>query len=504
MRKLEGLKKSLRNSFCQTYDDQDKSKSYIPNNVLDTIVTPDAISTILPLIAEGATPAELDNLAQTIVGRRSEKNDEVKEYRKVFVILMLIKKVDSIHDFVKAEITDARLPLLRINERSLRSFDLCPSDNNEAISFIKAWDDEEIELFEKEQWGILAPFFSSKTEEKDGVRHYKFSSRERLPFQLIDDQASINANRTTKTNDTENEDNPSLALKELFRSNRSVFDNEVLILKKLNKFNCSHLVKLILTMEVCVNPNESKFFLVFPLADCNLTQFWGTNFPHLKGANMAAYPRWVAQQCHGLADALGKLHDTRQLQVEGPQKEAEGSQGSSSDPSFGIHGDIKPDNLLWYKNWVGSATQASQDNWASLGVIQLADFGITRLHHTDTKSNVDKIRGTKTYAPPEVEWAVSGFSRSFDIWSLGCVFLELVCWLVQGGSGTKNPVEAFHQRRYLDGKNISLQSTKQDTFYTLEKKQHGTRFVPRVNPAVVEVCMVRSRPLLCMSTWLPG
>jgi len=204
MRKLEGLKKSLRNSFCQTYDDQDKSKSYIPNNVLDTIVTPDAISTILPLIAEGATPAELDNLAQTIVGRRSEKNDEVKQYRKVFVILILIKKVDSIHDFVKAEITDASLPLLRINERSLRSFDLCPSDNNEAISFINAWDDEEIELFEKEQWGILAPFFSSKTEEKDGVRHYKFSSRERLPFQLIDDQPSINANRTTKTNDTVN------------------------------------------------------------------------------------------------------------------------------------------------------------------------------------------------------------------------------------------------------------------------------------------------------------
>ncbi|KAK4246022.1 kinase-like domain-containing protein [Corynascus novoguineensis] len=415
---------------------------------------------------------------------------------------------------------DARLPLLRINERSLRSFDLCPSDNNEAISFINGWDDLHIELFEKEQWGILAPFFSSKTEEKDGVRHYKFSSRERLPFQLVDDQTGMNANRTTKTSDTVNSmsseaseviepmkgahgrvwrvkidkahhDLPSYRAK-LFRSNRNVFNNEVLILKKLNKFNCSHLVKLILTMEVCVNPNESKFFLVFPLADCNLTQFWNTNFPHPKGANTAAYARWVAQQCYGLADALGKLHDTRQHQVEGPQKEADGSQGGSSDPSYGIHGDIKPDNLLWYRNWVDSASQAPQDIWGSLGVIQLADFGITRLHHTDTKSNVDKIRGTKTYAPPEVEWAVSGFSRSFDIWSLGCVFLELVCWLVQGGSGTKNPVEAFHQRRYLQGKNISLQNTKQDTFYTLEKKQHETRSVPRVNPAVVEVWFARA------------
>jgi hypothetical protein len=92
---------------------------------------------------------------------------------------------------------------------------------------------------------------------------------------------------------------------------------------------------------------------------------------------------------------------------------------------------------------------------------------------------------TKTYAPPEFELVDHPCSRSFDIWSLGCVFLEFMCWLVQGGSGSENPVDAFQKARYLEDKNTSLWGTLQDTFYVVTDKDEQ-RF--DVNPAVKRVC----------------
>lgn len=244
-------------------------------------------------------------------------------------------------------------------------------------------------------------------------------------------------------------------------------------------------------MEILGRPGkDTQFFLIFPLADSNLRQFWQRNFPHPSGTSTVAYARWVAKQLHGLAWALCKLHDLHQREVV--------EDSDSSDPFYGIHGDIKPENLLWYKEWVGpdgqqpshnarvaQEGQVPQGGSKSLGVLQLADFGISRLHHTDSRSNGYMHKSTRTYAPPEIEWATNGFSRSFDIWSLGCVFLEFICWLVQGGSGKENPVDVFHEERYLERANRSLEGTIQDTFYYVVKQKDKTEF--DVNPAVKKV-----------------
>jgi len=292
--------------------------------------------------------------------------------------------------------------------------------------------------------------------------------------------------------------NPALAIKRLWSADRDAFKNEVNILTRLNKSNDPHLVKLLLTMEIADRSGvDSSFFLIFPLADGNLREFWQQKFPHPPRTNMATYARWVAKQFHGLECALCKLHDLHEREIQSLRDGEDDGNNASGDPLYGIHGDIKPENLLWYEEWVGpSGAQVPTvnnlpDTKDPFGVLQLADFGISSLHRLETRSNNNMRKLTKTYAPPEAEWGVYKGSRSFDIWSLGCVFLEFICWLVQGSSGDRNPVDVFHDARYLEiggqKTNRSLEGTFQDTFYHIMEVEGGasTKFV--INPAVTEV-----------------
>ncbi len=281
------------------------------------------------------------------------------------------------------------------------------------------------------------------------------------------------------------------------------------MLANLNRCKDPHLVKLILTMQLEEWNGASSFWLFFPLADSNLAQFW-QNKLEFSDDMRETYAGWLAGQFHGLAQALSKLHDLNM---------AAEIKGKKGDPSYGIHGDIKPENILWYKKWRGREdddvapqqqqhqpngiasegstagtaihTDADKKGKWPFGVLQLADFGITRLHRTGTRSNVAMRQATKTYAPPELEVGPGGCSRSFDIWSLGCVFLEFLCWLVQAGPGNTNPVRDFHEERKLGGENLSLDGIIMlDSFYQIVSRKrmliHGeTTFM--VNRAVTSI-----------------
>jgi len=550
--KLKQMDEELRQKSLEPFEGPG---FYIPINSLHSVMTRDAIRIVLPYIAKNVRPDSLfDQLAQDIYGRKEENQRTAKSYRKILAVLVLIGKADTIVDFVRAGVTDAQLPLKKLGY--VRPFQLAISDSEEPLRLFRKWEHRDIEEFESKQWETLAPFFSTEAKGKDRVR-YKLSWRHPLPFKIIPDGTDISAGRSRTTSGGTsgseasspdsmqgghgkvwkveiheahhslqsyrvrhlllsfsnqhcsadqiqgNEENPQLAIKRLLVADKEDFKNEVDILTRLNKCNDPHLVKLLLTMEISGRfGKDSNFFLIFPLADGNLRQFWQRNFPHQQGTNTATYPRWVANQFHGLARALCKLHDLHEREVVSLNEEEDDKKSSAGDPFYGIHGDIKPENLLWYKEWVGpggahalgneNATEVNPgtpDSKDPFGVLQLADFGISRLHHTETRSNTNMRRSTKTYAPPEVEWAIGDCSRSFDIWGLGCVFLEFVCWLVQSGPEKTNPVDIFHDARYLekDGRktNTSLEGTIQDTFYHVVRKKHTTTF--EVNPAVEKV-----------------
>jgi serine/threonine protein kinase len=70
------------------------------------------------------------------------------------------------------------------------------------------------------------------------------------------------------------------------------------------------------------------------------------------------------------------------------------------------------------------------DNWV------ISDFGQAVFRDTvDSSSRVVNIGGTDAYAPPEIDNLDDEFTRRYDIWSLGCIILEVAAFVVLGYDG---------------------------------------------------------------------
>jgi serine/threonine protein kinase len=104
------------------------------------------------------------------------------------------------------------------------------------------------------------------------------------------------------------------------------------------------------------------------------------------------------------------------------------------------HGDLKPGNILCVQQ--GEEIE-----------LKIADFGVSRIHHAQTtyRKGIKTINVllTPSYQAPEVEIeeldknAPRPRSRKYDIWSLGCVFLEFTIWLLHG----RKAIEGFTNAR---------------------------------------------------------
>ncbi len=208
----------------------------------------------------------------------------------------------------------------------------------------------------------------------------------------------------------------TFAVKKLITHKEEEFKREVAMLRKL----CGkkpHTVKLLASFQ-----HGRTYSLLFPWAECDLLAYWQRDSsPREERRRKESYPLivWVARQCHGLLGALHWIHDPSSTVLD-----------PKNQPLFGRHGDIKPENILWYKqNADGAHPLAS-------GELVLSDFGLTSLHHDQSRSKVKNgdVQYTTTYAPPESVLPDKEISRSIDIWALGCVYLEFVTWVVGGPS----------------------------------------------------------------------
>jgi serine/threonine protein kinase len=170
--------------------------------------------------------------------------------------------------------------------------------------------------------------------------------------------------------------------------------------------------------------------LIFPWADGgNLGNYWenhGQKSPEIQSL------QWIVLQFVGLCSALEELHDSNCR-----------------------HGDLKPENILWFKG----------DN--NMGTLQIADMGLARFHEKDAHTNVRQRNdmhtstpsGTSRYEPPETDkdrTTKEARSRQYDIWSMGCIVLELLIWLTYGyqavekfRNNTKYFWELQQQNRYV-------------------------------------------------------
>ena len=110
---------------------------------------------------------------------------------------------------------------------------------------------------------------------------------------------------------------------------------------------------------------------------------------------------------------------------------------SEIDDFIAYHHDLKPRNILLFKG--------PPDVW------KICDFGMANLKHHEEESGTthgpDNRFGTYDYQPPEYFTDDSNpkHGRPFDVYSIGCVILELTTVLIHGWS--KAGIPEFHRLR---------------------------------------------------------
>jgi serine/threonine protein kinase len=108
---------------------------------------------------------------------------------------------------------------------------------------------------------------------------------------------------------------------------------------------------------------------------------------------------------------------------------------------YGRHGDIKPENILLFRR-------------DGKEILVLSDLGLTAVHREVSRSNLPgkSIPVTPNYRPPEcdMDGPIGYISRSFDIWTLGCLFLEFIVWTLCGWEG-RNKFNSERYSPYING-----------------------------------------------------
>lgn len=332
---------------------------------------------------------------------------------------------------------------------------------------------------------------------------------------------------------------PRFAIKQLQRRDSTSFKREVDILKKFTGANShKHVVSLLATYE-----QFNKYHLMFHWADENLFNYWqkikpnpGFNYEnvlwlaeqcagiadglsklhrHHTFVAASSVPEASTHPSHDADEDLGNPSALQKddqgakasLQASLPVSDRSREPGNDIEQPFlvmattapnraphrrqphgerkarpvnerlsgdkirqwGRHGDIKPENILWFDGAHGTG-----------GLLKISDFGESELNSRLSKTKRrSSVVNTRTYSPPECDLETKIIRQSSDIWSLGCVFMEFVTWMLGGVDLWRD----FARRRQVWD---PVQKMKTDTFFEIFITKTGELRV-KVKDAVTQV-----------------
>lgn len=193
--------------------------------------------------------------------------------------------------------------------------------------------------------------------------------------------------------------------------NPDMFKQEVSTLKRLSEQDHPHLMRLELTYY-----HQDRYHLLFRWADGNLRDYWEKHPEPSDIPRTHEFAVWVSKQWLGIAEALMTIHecppDTGVVEDDAPDALA-------LLRINGRHGDIKPENILWFQPY-----ECNGDQSAFEGKFVISDFGLTEFHRDET-GMVDPVNLARspTYRAPEYDVSET-ISQSYDIWTMGCVLCE--------------------------------------------------------------------------------
>ncbi|KAL2195580.1 kinase-like domain-containing protein, partial [Corynascus similis CBS 632.67] len=345
---------------------------------------------------------ELDNLTQDICRSR----------RRLFALLLLNLSAKCIKCFVKCGVTDMDFPFTQ-DPNSSESTKVHPRGDVEyekPLNCFSEWKPSEVEWFLHWQHIVASPFFDLEpgklylyTLPKDSVLPFIESERageggHAHVWKVLIHPAHHNFPTQPGT------DKQYFAVKTLHTQQREEYEREVEVLQRFSGRHEGHphLVRLLLTYQ-----HKDSYHMIFPWANGNLRDFWESVESPQRTKDMAC---WMLTQCFGIAEGLQKIHGDGDVAGLSPK-----------DKNTGRHGDIKPENILWFER------HNDRNNH-----LLISDFGLSRFHSYQSQS-VDRLPGcSPSYRPPECDLYQLRISVKYDIWTLGCLLLDFVTWYLRG------------------------------------------------------------------------
>lgn len=215
------------------------------------------------------------------------------------------------------------------------------------------------------------------------------------------------------------------------------------MLKMFSDDSHPHLISLLATYE-----QLGVYFLIFPWADGDLNEFW-KNIKPRPSFDMDTI-KWAARQCEGIVHGLAKIHKYKTSNSN--------SETGFHEQRYGRHGDLKPENILWFSDTEG-------------GILKISDFGLSEYStdHSKAYRPKSKVATSMSYRAPECDLKGGQVGPSYDIWTLGCLYLEFVTWLLGGW----DLIKKFEKKRMAFDPMWSDMNT--DTFFELVECSNSKR-----------------------------
>jgi serine/threonine protein kinase len=183
----------------------------------------------------------------------------------------------------------------------------------------------------------------------------------------------------------------------------------------LRKREHQNIVPLLASFTInAFDSEERSLNILFPWADMNMAQWLRLDSTPLR--EDIEMRDWLYREIYALVSAVSFLH-----------REIDGMVTS--------HHDLKPENILWLG-----------------GSLKICDLGRSHLLSVADGSETEGQSGlgTFTYQPPEyynddATRSSKKHGRAFDVWSLGCILIEMVILIVHGWQGRK--IKEFTEAR---------------------------------------------------------
>lgn len=372
---------------------------FLPKDMAESLMQLERVKSTLREHIKEITAESIEGLAKYVMTHA----------KQVFLTLVFSSTVNAMKKLQESEFKDEDLPVC------IKSDKICKTNSDSPLECFADWKSMDIDNFYERQWIFLAPVFH------ENKFMYEFDGHYRLPYLPAEEPSNATGHfgeiqklkihsahyQRGEHAETLPDGSFDVAVKHLLHNGsqtdmKKFYEKEKHTLETIKRLNNKHLIKTIATY----TKGNGMYFL-FPWVN-------GGNLQDMLRSNRGTLDKdlvaWVLDQIVGLSTAIQALHGENIR-----------------------HGDLKPSNILCSGPETGIGNEST---------LIIADVGLAKQHEMDTRyrNNTTTTRhGSITYEPPEVspKRRFKTMSRKYDVWSLGCVFLELIIWAVYDANGTK-------------------------------------------------------------------